>query len=134
MIPIAQLLSRQLSGQPGHACLVHQDMSHGHAPLAVCSELGPHLGHTPVIVEPAGRDEGMHERAEDALGGRTGEEQRAGGHGFATDRVGDAALRVGDERAVLDHGSLEADLIAVRDELVQDCLHGMLERNVSHRR
>ena len=76
----------------------------------------------------------MNERAEDALGGRTGEEQGAGGHGFATDRIGDAALCAGDECAVPDHGGLEADLITVRDELVQDDLHGMLERDVSHHR
>jgi hypothetical protein len=75
VIPIAQLLGRQVRRQPGHACLVHEDMSHGHVPLAVCSELGPHLGQTQVKVEPAGRNEGMHERAHDALGGRTGEEQ-----------------------------------------------------------
>jgi hypothetical protein len=108
-------------------------MSHGHIPLAVCGELGPHLGQTQVVVEPAGRDEGMHERAEDALGGRTSEEQGAGGHGFATDRIGDAALCVGNECAVLHHDGLKADLITVRHERVEDCLHGMLERDVSHR-
>lgn len=93
-------------------------MSHGHAPLAVGSELGPHLGQTQVVVEPASRDEGMHERAGNTLGGRTGEEQRVGGHGLATDRIGDAALCVGDDCAVLDHGGLEPNLITVRDELV----------------
>ena len=76
----------------------------------------------------------MHERAEDALGRRACEEQGAGGHGFATDRIGDAALCVGDERALLDHGGLEADLVTVCDELVEECLHGMLECDVSHLR
>jgi hypothetical protein len=134
VIPTAQLLGRQVRRQPGHACLVHEDMSHGHVPLAVCSELGPHLGQTQVVVEPAGRDEGMHERAEDALGGRTSEEQGAGGHGFATGRIGDSALCVGDDCAVLHHDGLEPDLITVRHELVEECLHGMLECDVSHHR
>ena len=44
MIPVAQLLGRQVRWQSGHACLVHEDVSHGHVPLAVCSELGPYLG------------------------------------------------------------------------------------------
>ena len=118
MIPVAELLGRQVGRQSGHACLVHEDVAHGHVPLAVDRELGPHLGQPEVVVEPAGRDQGMCQRAEDALGGRTGEEQGAGGHGCATDRIGDTALCVSDECAVLDHGGLEADLVTVRDELV----------------
>ena len=82
------------------------------------SELGPDLGQTQVVGEPVSGHESMHEGAEDALGRRTGEEQGAGRHGFATDRIGDAALCVCDERAVLDHGGLEPNLITVRDELV----------------
>jgi hypothetical protein len=116
--PIAQLLGRQVRRQPGHSCLVQEDMSHGHVPLAVCSELGPHLGQAQVVIDPASRDEDMHERAEDVLGGRTSEEQGSGGHGFDTDRIGDAALCVGDERAVLHHDGPKADLITVRAELV----------------
>jgi hypothetical protein len=61
----------------------------------------------------------------------TGAEQGAGGHGFATGRIGDAALCVGDDCAVLNHGGLEADLITVRDEFVEDRLHRMLETSVT---
>ena len=118
VIPLAQLLGRQIRRQPRHARLVHQDMSHSHLPFAMRRELGPHLGQKQVVVERADRHENIHKAAEDALGGRSGEEQVAGGDGCATDRIGDAALCVDDQRAVLDHGGLEADLITIRDALV----------------
>ena len=107
-VPVTEILGRNVRPEARHAGGVHEHVAQRHAVLAVVAELEPDVGNPLLVADLATLNQHMRDRGCRAFARRRGEEQRAGGHGLPSARVGDPSNRVDDNAALVYDIDLQA--------------------------